>query len=74
MVTLAPWLDNASPELRAAVAEAKRTLGIEPGGTASAGEIAPLLPDHMAKEFWEHAVERYLADELAKLPAKDGPE
>lgn len=30
-------------------------------------EAADLLPEHLVQPFWERAVDRYLAAELAKL-------
>lgn len=40
-----------------------------PGLTA--GEAAPLLPEHLQGPFWERAVDRYLTAELAKFGTKD---
>lgn len=41
----------------------------QPGITA--GEAAPLLPEHLRQPFWERAVDRYLDAELAKVDQQE---
>lgn len=55
-------------ELEMAVADVKRQLGVE---SAPANEIALRLPEHLRAEFWERAVEYYLADKTALLSADE---
>lgn len=54
---------DMSADLIAAIAEVKREMGVD---TATAEEIVPRLPDGLRKEFWRHAVGRYLAEQEAE--------
>ena len=42
-----------------------------PGITA--GEAAPLLPEHLRQPFWERAVDRYINARLAELDGQEKP-
>ncbi|MEU7170236.1 hypothetical protein ABZ949_01940 [Micromonospora tulbaghiae] len=42
-----------------------------PGITA--GEAAPLLPEHLRQPFWERAVGRYLTKALSELEHEEKP-
>ncbi|QKW15460.1 hypothetical protein [Verrucosispora sp. NA02020] len=65
-MTIAPHVEQ---ELETHLA---RLRAAQPGITA--GEAAPLLPEHLRQPFWERAVGRYLKSELAKVePGETGP-
>lgn len=58
-----------SADLAAAIAEVKRGMGVD---TAPAEDIAARLPDGLRKEFWRHAVGRYLAEQETENTKPEG--
>jgi hypothetical protein len=48
-----------------------RLRAAQPGITA--GEAAPLLPEHLRQPFWARAVDRYVTAEMAKLTEEATP-